>query len=224
MEVQLTRRSAATCSSLLSSNSRNHLFSPCKNTAAVAGIRQKSSAARLRRAHMISPHPSFVQTDASADRIIFNPPSSEASVYHTPFKFLPKSDPRRRHNISEFFKSQAGTQAEAAGASGSSLDAAKLPVVKKWAWDEKPHHVTAEQVEEIRRLRTEDPVKNSVHKLASKYNCSALFIRMCVQAPEEHKAKVKEEEEKIKSRWGPIRSAARAERKRRLDMLLRGEL
>lgn len=171
---------------------------------------------------MIPPHPSFLQTDTTADRIIFNPPSSEASVYHTPFKFLPKSDPRRRHNLSELFKPQTGTDAEAA--SGSPLDAAKLPVVKKWAWEQKPHHVTAEQVEEIRRLRTEDPVKNSVHKLASKYNCSALFIRMCVQAPEEHKAKVKEEEDKIKSRWGPIRSAARAERKRRLDMLFRGEL
>ncbi|KAK4219605.1 mitochondrial ribosomal protein subunit L20-domain-containing protein [Rhypophila decipiens] len=227
MEAQLTRRSATACSGLLSCSSRSssgRLFAPSTKTVAVTSIRQKSSAARLRRALNIPPHPSFVLKDTSADRIIFNPPSSEASVFHTPFKFLPKSDPRRRQNIAELFKSQA-TGTEGTVATGSpSLDPARLPVVKKWAWEQKPHHVTAEQVAEIRRLRTEDPVTNSVHKLADKYNCSALFIRMCVQAPKEHKEKVKAEEDRIKARWGPIRSAARAERKRRIDMLFAGEL
>jgi len=222
MESQLIRRPVAVCCNLLASNSRVLVpsITASTTTPAITGTRQKSSARRLRRALNIAPHPSFLNDNTTSDRIIFNPPSSEASVYHTPFKFLPKSDPRRRANLHCLFNSQPGV----AGSPARPFDASKLPITHPWHWETKPHHLTPADVEEIRRLRAEDPVKNTVWKLAAKYKCSSLFIMMCVQASRDHKAKLKEQEDALKERWGPIRTAARAERKRRLDMLFRGAL
>lgn len=181
MEVQLTRRPAASCCRYLllttTYSSPIPQLRPVVASLANRGSRQKSTASRTKRALNIPPHPSFLPTPSEAGpeapgstKIIFNPPSSEPSVYHTPFKFLPKSDPRRRANLpATLFASSTTIQynPEEPSPEEAVKVVEKLPKVRPA--DPKVYHVTPEQVQEMRRLRKEDPVANSVSALAKKY-------------------------------------------------------
>ncbi|KAK4113617.1 hypothetical protein N656DRAFT_707363 [Canariomyces notabilis] len=251
MEAIVTRPTAplSCCCRVLGSRTASNsslLLRPA--TTIPSGARQKSSAARTRRALRIPPHPSFITSSPdgsprpSTDRIVFNPPSSAASVYHTPFKFLPKSDPRRRANLAAgLFASSTTVQytdaitsppisssspplsdSEKTQTQLPALSPQDLPVVVE---ERKPtHHLTKEDIEQMRALRAEDPVKNSVQALAERFGCSKLFVMMCCQSPREHRDRMKAAEEAAKARWGPRRAAAREERARRWEMVANGEI
>ncbi|GAB1315059.1 54S ribosomal protein L20, mitochondrial [Madurella fahalii] len=217
-------------------------FLRSSKTTLPSGTRQKSSSARTRRALRIPPHPSFLSSNLDArpagDHIIFNPPASAPSVYHTPFKFLPKSDPRRRANLaSALFASSTTVQYnDSSNSSSSHNDSGEptaatappspedLPVVNELDLRPTNHSVTKEDIEQMRALRLADPVANSVQTLAERFGCSKLFVMMCCQSPREHRDQVKAQEEAVKERWGPRRAAAREERRRRWEMVLNGEL
>ncbi len=76
----------------------------------------------------------------------------------------------------------------------------------------------------MRRLRMEDPVQWSVHALARKYNCSPIFVTIAVQSSKEHRRAMRGKLAEVKDRWGPIRTKARDDRRKRRDMLYRGEI
>ncbi|ORY65386.1 mitochondrial ribosomal protein subunit L20-domain-containing protein [Pseudomassariella vexata] len=173
--------------------------------------RCQSTTSRTKKALKIRPDVSFL-TPNSEDHIIFNPPSSAPSVYHTPFKFLPKSDPRRQANLTHLLRT-------------SDLHNAPLPPPAGKLAEIKPRsNVTKEEVEEMRQLRNENPAKWSVVRLAEKFQCTKLFVMMCCQASDEHWKSERERLEAIKARWGPMRTNAREERQKRKKMLARGEL
>ncbi|KAK9415610.1 hypothetical protein SUNI508_10269 [Seiridium unicorne] len=177
--------------------------------------RTQATTGRTKKALKIAPHPSFIN-HTNADHIIFNPPSSAPSVYHTPFKFLPRSDPRRQANLTQLIR-----------ASSTSLGSALAPTVgtaPNGGFVPPKYSVTKEQVEEMRTLRALDPAKWSVVALAKKFNCTNWFVMMCCKASPEHKASEKARLEAIKARWGPIRTKAREERQKRKIMLGRSEL
>lgn len=176
----------------------------------------------------IAPHPDFLTPNSGQNHIIFNPPASAPSVYHTPFKFLPKTDPRRQANLSQLFRTSgdilAGgpsrtSSASAGGATGSTT---LPPPSRAYETRERKYHVTEEQVEEMRRLRTEDPVEWSVLKLAAKFECTPMFVMICCRPSREHHVKERERLEAIKARWGPKRTKARDERTKRRTLLLQG--
>lgn len=259
MEAIVTRPAAALaccCRALPSGTpaSRLHLLGPTTSATSAllpSGARQKSTSARTRRALRVPPHPSFLSSNIDGvarpreDHIILNPPSSAPSVYHTPFKFLPKSDPRRRANLASALFSQSTTiQYNSSSSSNSNPDpspsnnnpaepttttatgpsVADLPVVNKLDLQPKNHSVTREDIEQMRALRRADPVANSVQALAERFGCSKLFVMMCCQSPREHRDAAKAREEAVKARWGPKRAAAREERRRRWEMIANGEL
>ncbi|KAK3359121.1 mitochondrial ribosomal protein subunit L20-domain-containing protein [Lasiosphaeria hispida] len=237
MEAQLTRRTAASCCQHLilssaSSRSSRVLLRPVRIPTTAAGARKQSTRSRTKRALNIPPHPSFLepQQKPGGNHIVFNPPASAPSVFHTPFKFLPKSDPRRRANLpaSLFASSTTIQYNHTTPSSTSQLDdpdfIANAPLIGSDCSTPKPHHLTPTDVEEIRRLRTEDPVKNSVAVLSERYKCSKLFIMMCVSSPREHRDKIKSALEMVRQRWGPRRAAAREDRRRRWEMLFNSEL
>ncbi|KAI1360380.1 hypothetical protein F5Y08DRAFT_331621 [Xylaria arbuscula] len=182
------------------------------------GRRHQSTTARTKKALKIPPHPDFLTPQSGQNHIIYNPPAAAPSVYHTPFKFLPKSDPRRQANLSQLVRSSVDLHASRASASATTLPpVSRAPHVKKY-------NVTREQVEEMRQLRADDPVTWSVHKLADKFECSPFFVMMCCKASPEHKEKEKERLEAIKARWGTIRTKARQEREKRKVLLAHGAL
>lgn len=185
-------------------------------------LRHKATAARTKRALNIPPHPSFLTPDAALeqDTIIFNPPSAAPSVYHTPFKFLPKTDPRRRANLASLFERHFG---------GGGVPSETLPVVA-WSKEKKATTVsdrgpiTREEVEEMRRLRSEDPYKWTVRALSMKFDMPMGFIMACCQAP---RSKIEFERRKVelmRQRWGPAKTKAMEDRERRREMLYRGEI
>lgn len=156
----------------------------------------------------------------AAATILYNPPASAPSVYQTPLKFLPKSDPRRVLNISSMF-SAADSKAASAASPG-----ATAPAVKGRFKPTERYHLSEADVAEMRRLRAEDPTQWSVLALASKFECSPVFVMLATKrtAGEAHKTAQRERLEAVKERWGPIRTKARVERTKRREMLYNGEI
>lgn len=184
--------------------------------------RGHKTAARTKRSLKIAPHDSFLPDRSApfpaADSIIYNPPASEASPEHTPFLFLPPSDPRR---------AAVTRMRKTTGASGpAKASSGPLPPAMRYARraDEPKYHLSKEQVQEMRRLRNEDPVTWSVTALARKFDCSQVFVQIAAPAPASHKAWLEEQQRKREARWGNKKSAAREDRKRRTELMYRGEL
>ncbi len=224
MEAQLLLARALSRCSL--SRPASRLLRPAQHQA-----RHKSTAARTKRSLNIAPHPSFLSESSSPPNtstsgpptttVVFNPPASAAPVHHTPFKFLPKTDPRRRRNLSALFERSTTL---AYSTEGGSEAAALPPRVEHEYYTSDKYHLTPDDVAEIRRLRAEDPLEWSVLKLAEKYNCSPIFVMLVVRSSKEHREAMKAPAEAAKSRWGPIRTRAREDRRKRRAMLFKGEI
>lgn len=86
------------------------------------------------------------------------------------------------------------------------------------------YNLTATDIQEMKKLRAEDPVTWSVNKLAEKFGCSTVFVKMAAPAPQGYLKTLKAKQERREARWGAIRTKAREDRKRRTEMLYRGEL
>nr|POE54360.1 54s ribosomal protein l20, mitochondrial [Quercus suber] len=200
--------------------------------------RDQSTYARTRKALRVKPDPSFLpSTTEPRDHIIFNPPSSLPSVYHTPSKFLPKTDPRRKlHSLAKpppQILSPTNTAAAALAPTPSgalstiasmrrstaahtpAISASALPTVRPK--HERKLHLTQTAVDEMRRLRAEDPRKWTRMALAEKFECSQFFVSLCCSAPQ-RKTEAQQALAEIKSRWGRRRTEARIQRTERKKM------
>jgi Mitochondrial ribosomal protein subunit L20 len=68
-------------------------------------------------------------------------------------------------------------------------------------------------MEEMRRLRREDPIEWSAKKLARKFDCSSLFVGFVTEGiAKEKREQQKRVTEVVKSRWGVKRRTAREDR------------
>ena len=185
--------------------------------AALTGRQQTrgvSSNRRTQKVLRVQPHESFAKTAATQDHIIFNPPSSAPNVYHTPLKFLPPNDPRRKlHSLAARTSSAPASSLHPTTTSESarSLPPSVRPI------QEKKYHLSAEHVEEIRRLRAEDPRLWTRVRLAEKFGCSTFFVGLCASAPQIADERKKELEE-IKKRWGRAKKEAREDRQTRKQL------
>lgn len=110
---------------------------------------------------------------------------------------------------------------------GSALDnvaEAGLPPKMRYKHRRPRYNLKEEDVEEMKRLRAEDPLTWSVGKLAQKFDCSEVFVKMAAPASQEHREWLKGKLERKMARWGPKKTQAREDRKRRAEMVYRGEL
>ena len=195
--------------SILSNNGPGSICQACR--------RQKSTFRRARKALRVKPDPSFQPSKTELqDHIIFNPPSSAPNVYHTPLKFLPKSDPRRRfHSLAPISSATPPSTPTNASPSNSPSSVERLKSLRPQY--EKKYHLGQSEIGEIRRLRKEDPRKWTRVRLAEKFECSQFFISLCCCAPE-----IKEENDKtlavIKRKWGRWKTEAREDRKIRKEL------
>ncbi|KAF2257746.1 hypothetical protein CC78DRAFT_538303 [Lojkania enalia] len=194
--------------------------------------RHESSARRHKKLLHLPQAPSYAP-DRSAPSLIFNPPSSSPNVYHTPLKFLPKDDKRRTLyqtalNLSTHAALRRSTSAIAT--SGTPLTtsshlpprpSATLPPPVRAPY-EKKYHLADKEIEEIRRLRLSDPDKWTRARLAEKFGCSQFFVGLVVKSHEKAE-RVEAEHERMRTRWGARRRAAREDRSRRKEMWGRDE-
>ncbi|TGJ79076.1 hypothetical protein E0Z10_g9697 [Xylaria hypoxylon] len=211
METRQALRPLSSLAHATSSVTRTPVFR------SVASRRHQSTTSRTKKMLKIPPHPDFLIPRSGQNHIIYNPPPSAPSVFHTPFKFLPKSDPRRQANLIQLLRSSSGSHT-------SRGSTALPPPSRTVETRQKKYNVTREQVEEMRQLRASNPVTWSVIKLAEKFDCSPLFVMICCKASPEHKDNERQRLEAIKARWGTIRTKARDERKKRKVLLFRGAL
>ncbi|KAH8688886.1 putative 60S ribosomal protein L20 [Talaromyces proteolyticus] len=176
-------------------------------TGTVVGRRYQSSYQRTKRRLRIKPDASFRPSDEPHDQIIFNPPSSAPTVFHTPSKFLPEGDVRK--TLTTPLLSNDITPENLASATTKS--------------QEKKYHLTKEDVMEIQKLRVQDPVTWSKWKLARRFECSPNFIHMvCQGIPQKYELQ-KKVLEAVTSRWGAKRRMAREDRQLRKEAWARDE-
>ena len=171
--------------------------------------RGHKTTARTKRALKIAPHDSFLPSRTAypaADTIIYNPPASEASPSHTPYLFLPRTDPRRQ-------MLRNGTGGELPPAMRYKHRAANPR-----------YHLTPKDFAEMKKLREQDPLKWSVSALANKFDCSEMFVQIAAPASVEHHDWLRGKMERKAARWGAKKSQAREDRKRRAEMVYKGEL
>lgn len=169
--------------------------------------RYQSSYKRTKQRLRVKPDASFGPSlNQSQDHIIYNPPPSAPSVYNTPMKFLPPDDIRRSLRT-DASKGQENTEALAT-------------VFKQPA--ERKYHLTLSDVEEIRKLRLNDPMNWSRWKLAKRFDCSPMFITIVCDAGPEKKQIQRQVLEAIQTRWGTKRRMAREDRQLRKETWGRG--
>lgn len=100
-------------------------------------------------------------------------------------------------------------------------DVALPPLLRPSAYVKEPPRVTPEQMEEIRRLRRENPEKFSRTKLAEMFNCTTHFIAQIAALPptkrKEFTRKRDEAHERIRQRWGEKKSLFVDIRKKRRE-------
>lgn len=179
----------------------------CLISANTPARRHESSYRRTKQKLNIKPDASFLaDKEHLRDHIIFNPPSSVASVIHTPLIFIPKDDKRR--------------QLLATTAARLAPPYARLPppVDPKYR---KRSHLDEAAIAEIIRLRSSDADTWSRNKLAKKFDCSPVFIGQLVQAPKEKRALEWAKLDQAKAKWGPKRTLAREDRQKRAELAKR---
>lgn len=189
--------------------------------------RHESTTRRHKKLLTVQQAPSYTP-DRPEPTLIFNPPSSAPSPYHTPLKFLPQSDKRRALYAS--FLSTSTQRAHRTATSpvsspGTPLStssllppkpSASLPPALRQPY-EKKYHLTDVEIREIQRLRAEDPVRWTRVRLAEKFGCSQFFVGLV--AKNEAKAEqVGREHDKARNKWGERRREARHERQRRKEL------
>ncbi|OOF98500.1 hypothetical protein ASPCADRAFT_204193 [Aspergillus carbonarius ITEM 5010] len=164
--------------------------------------RNQSSYRRTKQRLRVKPDASFGSSlsHPQEDHIIYNPPSSAPSVYHTPTKFLPAHDIRRSLRT----------------ASVNVNNAQSLPPAVR-ASTEKKYHLNPSDIREIRRLRATDPMTWSRLKLAKRFDCSPTFIALVCEASPQKKEIQKRVLEAVQSRWGSKRRMAREDRQLRKE-------
>lgn len=210
-------QSLGTCSSMSSASSR--FFRLCAKVLRPTPRRHQSSYRRSRSKLNIKPDASFLpSTTETHDHIIFNPPPSAPNVYHTPTIFLPKDDRRR-----QLHEALAQGDTTLSMSSSAILVPQRLPPPVRKPY-EKRYHLTEAEMQEMRRLRREDPVKWSATQLGKKFDCSSLFVGFVTEGL----SKEKQEQQKlvtqvVKSRWGPKRRVAREDRALRKERWYKDE-
>ncbi|KAF2875625.1 mitochondrial ribosomal protein subunit L20-domain-containing protein [Massariosphaeria phaeospora] len=188
--------------------------------------RHESTTRRHRKLLFLPGAPSYTPSTATPT-LIFNPPSSAPNIYHTPSKFLPATDKRRLLYASALTRSTATalrTASPSTASPGTPLTTPSHPPPKPSAPlpdpvrapYEKKYHVSAADVEEMRRLRAANPRVWTRVRLAERFGCSQFFVGM-VAKNEGVAEKRRMEDEKVRVGWGRRRREAREDRGRRRE-------
>ncbi|PGG97009.1 hypothetical protein GX51_07558 [Blastomyces parvus] len=177
--------------------------------------RYQTTFRRLKQRLRVKPDASFSPLPPnSPERIIYNPPSSAPSVYHTPTKFLPPDDIRRKLRATSFPGDPLQSQQQ---------HPSRLPPVFRQQKNQTKNILGEQEIAEMRKLRLEDPMKWSRYVLAQKFGCSAHFVMQVCDAGPQKKAIQQQVLEAIKSRWGKKRTIAREDRQLRKELWARDQ-
>jgi hypothetical protein len=149
-------------------------------------------------------------------------------VYHTPSKFLPRDDSRKKlYEQAIAYSTQVAHRRKtpSTAAPGTPLQTSpflppkpstSLPPAIRAPY-QKSYHLTEKDIAEIRRLRAEDPTHWTRIRLAEKFQCSQFFVGM-IAKNEGKAAQVEAEHNAARQRWGNRRRTAKEDRGRRKEL------
>ena len=197
-----------------SSSASAQFYKLCASCLSTTSKRHASSYRRNRSRLNVKPDPAFLPSKTEPhDHIIYNPPPSMPNPYHTPAMFLPKNDKRRQVLPPVSPTKALLSKTPAVTPSG---DVRLPPPVRKPY--EKRYHLKEADLDEMRRLRTEDPFEWSAKKLAKKFDCSVMFVSMATDGIAKESKELQERvTDIVKSRWGVKRRQAREDRQIRRE-------
>ncbi|KAH7136070.1 mitochondrial ribosomal protein subunit L20-domain-containing protein [Dendryphion nanum] len=198
-----------------------------RHTASFIQTRHESTARRHKKLLALPEAPSYTPSTRNSPTLIFNPPSSAPSPYHTPSKFLPPSDKRSALNaaaLHHLTHASLRTSISATARPGTPLStishlpprpSSALPPPVRAPY-EKKYHLTEADIEEMRKLRSRDPEKWTRVRLAEKFGCSQYFVGMVAKNGGKAE-RVEREHERSRARWGNRKRMAREDRGRRKE-------
>ena len=181
----------------------------------VTQTRRVATSRRTTKALRPTPWPSAIAGSkylkSNVPTVVFNPPPTAPTPYQTPPLFLPSDDSRRT------------TLAEAYEYSNPYASGSRPlpPLVDEPR--QKTYNCTAEQIAEIRKLRSSNPFQWTRKKLAEKFGCTEFFISLACPAPQEKLDAEKRKQEEVKSGWGRRKRAAREDRAKRKVLIRRDQ-
>lgn len=184
--------------------------------------RHQTTYQRTRRRLNVKPDPAFLPSKTEThDHIIYNPPPSAPNVYHTPNIFLPKTD-RRYQTAPPVAVTPNNSSATPSGTTKVPKPQSEAPPLRPPR--KKRYHLTMDDMNEMRQLRREDPMKWSSNQLAKKFDCSPIFVGFVTEGiAREKKELQKKVTEAVKASWGVKRRVAREDRKIRKERWGRDE-
>jgi len=163
----------------------------------------------------------------AADHLIYNPPPSAPNVYHTPLKFLPKTDIRQRLAQASISPSTSSSRPTPTSSPSSTVwpTNTTLPPRLFNNFQEKKYHLTPTDFTEMRKLRAEDPTKWTRSRLAERFQCTSLFVSRVTgdSVTVEYKREARREHGEARAKWGKRRREAREDRERRKEAWGRDE-
>lgn len=144
----------------------------------------------------------------AGDHIVYNPPPSMPNPYHTPPKFLPKSDVRWKLFEQQQQQAQSASSPASTTSSKEPFDPLdpRLPTPVHTPYQKK-YHMGPKEIEEMRALRQSDEETWTRTKLAEKFKCTQWFAGMVVQASDARHKKLKADEESWKE-WARRKNPA----------------
>lgn len=163
------------------------------------------------------------------DHIIYNPPPSAPNIHHTPLKFLPPTDIRRRlaaYNPTATTPSPSNPTSTSTTPSSSIWpEHVPLPPGVFKTINPKKYHLTPVDFEEMRKLRKEDPSNWTLNRLADRFQCTNFFAGKVTAGiiSEEYRKEAFAEHVANRKRWGVRRRKAKEERVRRREAWGRDE-
>lgn len=185
------------------------LFPPVLSILPQITRRHEASARRTTKRLRTKPDPSFTSSippQNRQDHIVFNPPSSAPSPYHTPAVFLPPNDPRRTLLAKSHHYANPYQDPER-----------RLPPPVRKPY-EKKYHLTEKEILNIRKLRSENPHLWTRKILAEHFKCSQFFVGMICEASNDKKAEEERTLSAVKDHWGKRRRYAREDRQKRREL------
>ena len=138
-----------------------------------------------------------------------NPPASIPIARNTPKAFLPPNDPRL-HKLEGKYKTYSPDVLE------------DMPVIYGMA-KEKDYGMTAETAREILKLRTQDPSKWTISKLAKEFNVSKQSVNVVTMKNKERNEELINELDVLQKLWTNNKLMSRNDRRKRVQMWLRNE-
>lgn len=142
--------------------------------------------------------------------LYYNPAQSSAmgsiNSETIPLSFLAKDDPRRK------FVTKLRANDKLESATGPPV------LCNKSTFKGKDYHLEPEQIQEIIKLRANNPELYTRKVLAKKFKVSPLFISLVSTVSKARKAEMDDRLQTIKSKWHDKRVIARQDRKKRKEL------